>query len=177
MNASAAGDCPPASAMVAVSSPSRKPAGAEAAGGDDKGKMSHAAVVATAKGAATAKVERRGSTQPGRAVDLRARARGGGRGSGHGGAEERGEANDVGGDSRSWGHGSSAEPREPRARGRVGTGGRSHGGALRLGTAGVATAGCGTLARGAWCSTKARWRCVRRWHWGRSGGSGAGQWR
>ena len=47
VNASAAGDCPPASAMVAASSPSGKPAGAEAAGGGGKGKMSRAAVVAT----------------------------------------------------------------------------------------------------------------------------------
>ncbi|PWZ34239.1 putative leucine-rich repeat receptor-like protein kinase [Zea mays] len=47
-NASAAGDCPPASAMVA-SSPSGKPAGAEAAGGV-KGKMSRAAVVAIVAG-------------------------------------------------------------------------------------------------------------------------------
>jgi hypothetical protein len=48
VNASAAGDCPPASAMVA-SSPSGKPAGAEAASGV-KGKMSRAAVVAIVAG-------------------------------------------------------------------------------------------------------------------------------
>jgi hypothetical protein len=50
VNASAAGNCPPASAMVAASSPSGKPAGAEAAGGGAKGKMSRAAVVAIVAG-------------------------------------------------------------------------------------------------------------------------------
>jgi len=51
VNASATGgDCPPASAMVAASSPSGKPAGAEAAGGGGKGKMSRAAVVAIVAG-------------------------------------------------------------------------------------------------------------------------------
>jgi hypothetical protein len=51
VNASAAGDCPPASAMVAASSPSGKPAGAEASGGGGgKGKMSAAAVVAIVAG-------------------------------------------------------------------------------------------------------------------------------